>query len=54
MDGGQLLKIMEHDIISDYEMGKDCCCIASVYNLSVDEVKTVLVNAGYNEEDLNI
>jgi Mor family transcriptional regulator len=41
-------------IVSDYEQGKDCACLASVYNLSVDEVKEILVNSGYNEEDLRI
>ena len=43
------------NIISEYDMGKDCACIASTYSwVSVQDVKDVLISAGYNEEDLRV
>jgi len=43
------------NIISEYESGKDCAGIASIYSwVSVQEIIDVLVNAGYELEDLRI
>ena len=42
-------------VISEYDSGKDCACIASTYSwVSVQDIKEVLINAGYNEEDLRV
>ena len=30
------------DIIADYKMGKDIACLASVYNLTCEEVKQII------------
>jgi hypothetical protein len=30
------------DIIADYKMGKDIACLASVYNLTCEEVKQIV------------
>jgi len=35
------------DIIADYKMGKDIACLASVYNLTCEEVKQIV---GENED----
>jgi hypothetical protein len=43
------------NVISEYDMGKDCACIASTYSwVSVEDVKGILINAGYAEEDLRV
>ena len=36
------------DIIADYEQGKDIACLASVYNLTCEEVRQIV---GENEDD---
>ena len=38
------------DIIADYKMGKDIACLASVYNLTCEEVKELL---GIEEDEEN-
>ena len=43
------------NVISEYDSGKDCACIASTYSwVSVQDLKDILVNAGYNEEDIRV
>ena len=46
---------IKNEIVIEYENGKDCANIASLYSwVSVDDVKNVLVDNGYAEEDLRV
>jgi len=36
------------DIIADYKQGKDIACLASVYNLTCEEVRQIV---GENEDE---